>query len=327
MKRILSTALLAIAAVIFSCFAARHAAAIELTLNLVPSSSVVTVSGSFSGAQFSPQDTAPPLAGITDQNAAMNSMTTTFGGTITVDVDNVNNPSSIQILSSAAAADSGGLWLTRVFPVQDIGGDDVLIDEDNPPDGNPDEGPPGLPDGQCCEFGLGKDGDSDPAEANPPGPAVAGDWGLRIRHPSFGVLLALASARDIVFNVTSPVEPVVAGTFNSTNENIEFADGWLDYWVAQGAGGLQGRAELAGGDDENAADSVLSSYTVTPLPGNQRLITLTIPVNVDGDPTDDAVFNYTGSLVATYQVPEPSTFVLTGLAMAFASAFAARRRK
>jgi hypothetical protein len=141
------------------------------------------------------------------------------------------------------------------------------------------------------------------------------------------VTLALASARDIVFNVTSPVEPVVGGTFSSLTENYEFASGWLDYWVAPAAGGLQGRAELAGGDDDNAADSVLSSYIVTPLPGNKRQITLTIPVNVDGNPDDDAVFNYTGTLVATLTVPEPASFVLCGIAMAFASGFVARRRK
>jgi hypothetical protein len=141
------------------------------------------------------------------------------------------------------------------------------------------------------------------------------------------VTIALAAARDIVFNVTSPVEPVVGGSFSSLNENIEFATGWLDYWVAPAAGGLQGRAELAGGDDENALDSALSSYVVTPLPGNQRMITLTIPVNIDGNPEDDAVFNYTGTLVATYTVPEPTSLVLCGIAMALASGFAVRRRK
>jgi hypothetical protein len=139
--------------------------------------------------------------------------------------------------------------------------------------------------------------------------------------------LALAAARDIVFNVTSPVEPVAAGSFSSLNENIEFATGWLDYWVAPAAGGLQGRAELAGGDDENAADTPMSTYLMTPLPGNQRKITLTIPVNIDGDPDEDAIFNYTGTLVATLVVPEPTTFVLSGMAMAFLAAFTGRRRK
>lgn len=305
MKRTLHTAMIAIAALSFSNLAVRQAAAIQLTLNLNPSASVVGVSGNFGGIPFVPQDTAPIQAGITDLDPAYDSMTTTFGGTITVNVDNVNNPSSIQILSSVADANVGGLWLPTTFPAEDLNGD-----------------------GSCCEFGLPPDGDSRPAAASPPGPAAAADWGLRNRHPAFGVTLALAAARDIVFNVTSPVEPVgPGGTFSSLMENYEFATGWLDYWVAPAAGGLQGRAELAGGDDENAADSVVSTYIMTPLPGNQRLITLTIPVNIDGDPTDDAVFDYTGTLVATLQVPEPSTFALTGLAMAFASAFAVRRRK
>jgi hypothetical protein len=295
--------MLAIVAVFFSTFAARGAAAYEITLNLVPASSVISVSGGFGGLPFVPQDTAPVQAGTTDLNPALPSLSTTFSGTVTVSIDNVNAPSSIQILGSSAAADTGGLWLPAELPAEDNNGN-----------------------GQCCEFGLPPDGDSDPADPTPPGPAADGEWGLRVRHPAFGVTLALAATRDVNFNVTSPVEPVVAGAFSSLAETFEFATGWLDYWVAPAAGGLQGRAELAGGDTDNAAGTPPSSWVVTPLPGNQRLITLTIPVNVD-NPGGDADFFYDGLLVATLTVPEPGTFVLSGIALAFASAFAARRRK
>jgi hypothetical protein len=298
----LNTAFLAMAALLYSVLAARDAAAVPITLNLNPSASVISVSGSFGGIPFVPQDTAPVQAGVTDLNAVLTSMSTTFGGTITVDVDNVNNPSNIQILSSNADADAGGLWLPTAFAPEDNNGD-----------------------GQCCDFGLPPDGDSDPAEAAPPGPAVAGDWGLRIRHPAFGVTIALAAARDIVFNVTSPVEPVgVGGTFNSETENYEFSAGWLDYWVAPAAGGLQGRAELAGGDTDNAVGTPLSSYVVTPLPFNKRQITLTIPVNVD-NPGDDADFFYDGAIVATLVVPEPSAIAM--LCVGLVTSLLARRKR
>jgi hypothetical protein len=118
--------------------------------------------------------------------------------------------------------------------------------------------------------------------------------------------------------------PVVAGQFSSATQNWEFATGWIDYWVANGFGNIRGRAELAGGDDDNQT-ALPSSYTVTPLPFNQREIKLTLPLYVLSE--GDATFEYTGQLVANLIVPEPGTCVLAGMAMAFASAFAARRRK
>jgi hypothetical protein len=109
-------------------------------------------------------------------------------------------------------------------------------------------------------------------------------------------------------------------------ENFEFTTGWLDYWVnAPGLANLRGRAELAGGDDDNQT-AALSSYVVTALPGNQREIKLTIPLFIT-DVGDDVTFIYDGQFVATLVVPEPSTFALSGLAMAFVAAFSTRRRK
>jgi hypothetical protein len=315
MNRILNTATLTVAALVFSVLAARDAGAIELTLNFVQSQTNATIGGSFGGIPFSPQDVDPPgpggavPPGLTDYDPASPSTRTTFQGTITVDVDNVTAPTSIQILGSSADADLSGAWLPEVQPFLDRDSDNSFGE---------------FGDDSCPATGA-QPGDCTPGDGTP-APAADADWGVRNIHPSFGVDLAYAGVRDLNFNITMPgAVPVVAGNFASATENFEFASGWLDYWVAAAAGNLRGRAELAGGDDDNQSASS-SSFTVTNLPGNQKEYKLTIPLFIE-DVGDDATFTYTGTFVATLNVPEPSTFALTGLAMAFAAAIGARRRK
>jgi hypothetical protein len=314
MKRIVNTATLAVAALVFSVLAARDAGAIELTLNFVQSETNATIGGSFGGIPFSPQDVDPPGPGGTpvggpDLDPAHPSTYTTFQGTITVDVDNVNAPTSIRILGSNADADLSGSWLPEVQPFLDRDSD-LSFGE--------------FGDDSCPASGA-QPADCTPGDATP-APAAPADWGVRNIHPSFGVDLAYAGVRDLAFNITTPGDvPVVAGNFASGTENFEFASGWLDYWVAAAAGNLRGRAELAGGDDDNQT-AALSSFTVTNLPGNQKEFKLTIPLSIT-DAGDDATFTYNGNFVATLVVPEPSTIALTGLAMAFVGAFTARRRK
>src|SRR6476659_10939351 len=90
----------------------RDAPATQITLNFVPASSTLTWGGFFGGQPFIPQDTGPsPPAGTTDFNLALPSNTTTHQGTITVDVDNLVLPTSIQVVSSNADADLSGKWL------------------------------------------------------------------------------------------------------------------------------------------------------------------------------------------------------------------------
>jgi hypothetical protein len=322
MKRIMNTAMLVIAALVFSLLAERDAAAVPraITLNLVQADSAVTLGGAFGGIPFSPQDVdvppaaSVPPAGTTDYDPTSPSNRTTFQGTISVRVDDVNAPTSIQIIDTgsrptAADADLSGKWLPEVQPFLDRDSD-LSFGE--------------FGDDSCPASGA-QPADCTPGDATP-APAADADWGVRNVHPAFGIDLAYASVRDLVYNVTMPASvPVVAGQFASATENFEFHTGWLDYWVAAAAGNLRGRAELAGGDDDNQS-ALPSSYVVTNLGGNQREIKLTIPLSIT-DVGSDATFSYTGQLVGTLIVPEPGTFVLAGIAMAFASAFAARRRK
>jgi hypothetical protein len=218
-----------------------------------------------------------------------------------VDVNNLMAPTAIKILSSAADADLSGTWYPALQVLEDLNGN----------------GEPG-------EFGLPPEGDSRTAGSNP-GAAADADHGFRVFHPGFNANVAFGAQRDLVWNVTTPAYEAVngMGEFNSLTENFEYAQGWYDYWVAPAVGNMRGRLDLAGGDNDNLS-AALSKYTVTLLPGNQKEYKLFIPVNVDF-PDDNAPSNYSGQLVATLIVPEPSTFVL--FAMALAAAFAARRRK
>jgi PEP-CTERM motif len=289
MTRIMSLNFCLLAALGMFLSFAGEAAAAPLTLNLVPADSHITLNALFSGLPTLAQE---GTAGTSDLVLGSPSNRTTFQGTVTVDVDNRLAPTSLQIVSSSAIADSSGTWLPQVRPYQDL-------------DGDMDPG----------EFGLPPEGDSEVGTNNNFSPAAAADWGIRVLHPALGVNIAYGGYRDISYNVTSDAEPVVLGQFSSLTQHFE-PDGFLDYWVAPAAGGLLGRTEANTGDGnfyDNTAP--LSSYTVTPLGGNMAQVTLLIPILVD-DMGDTLRSTYTGQFLAraTVVIPEPSTLALFGVA-------------
>jgi hypothetical protein len=308
MKRILNTVALAIAALFFSDLAASDVAARDFRMQVVQAESDINLTGDFElqagvFVPFSPQELTP---GTADGNAAFPSHRTTFQGWIKVNVDDINNPTTIEIFNSAVAADTSGDWYPKV-----------------------------QPEGQFPSTGPGGD---------PFPPAMPADFAIELRHPTFGVDVAYAVLRDLVYNITMPQENVGGGgTFISTSQNLELgtptpraddggaiipedSGGYFDYW-AQPPLNIRGRSDNTGGDDDNES-AALSSYVVTMLGPNQRERKLTIPVHISVPRDDDGLrFQYDGQIVARLIVPEPSTFALSGLAMAFASAWAARRRK
>lgn len=302
MKRTFNTAMLALAAVAFFCSAGQVLAANQVTLNLVQQQSSISVAGYFTSPfgqhWFRPQE---GNAGTTDLAPATPSTVTTYQGSITVLVDNVNNPSTIQILGSAADADASGIWLPEIPP----------------------------------QWVPGSDYESTSQGTDAP-PAVISDYGVEIGqvpgNPSGGAEIAYGAYRDIVYNVTMPAAVAVApvtGQFASTTQNFEISAGYFDYWGnAQLGVNLRGRSEEDGADDDNLLAG-MSTYLVTNLPNNQREIKLTIPIkfsDIDADSGSISTF-IDGQFVATLIVPEPSTFALSGLAAAFAGLFSARRRK
>ncbi len=296
MKCIMRVASCSIALVAFAVFSIRDAAATQITLNFVQSSSALTWGGFFGGQPFIPQTTAP--AGTVDYNLALPSNTTTHQGTITVDVDNLLSPASIQILSSNADSDLSGKWLPTPQNYLDVDGD-----------GN---------------FGEFPD-DAESSVGTVPGPPADADFAIRINP---GVNVAYAALRDIAFNITTlPGVPVNGlGEFSSTTENFDLTSGWWDYWLHPTFANPKIRQRLqVAGDDENNSSATPSTYVAVPLGGSTYQITLTIPVNLQY-PDDTAPTFYTGTLVATLTIPEPASFVLLGLGGMLVSLVGVRRR-
>jgi hypothetical protein len=288
-------------------------AAHELTLNLVQAESFIMLTGNYGGLPFLAQDTAPgaPVPGTTDYNPLLPSNTTTYQGTIKVSINDIDNPSMIQILESMADADVSGAWLPEIQAFEDLNGN-----------------------GEFGEDGLPPGGDSRPTSGDNPAPAAEGDYGVRIFHPAFGLNLGFGAYRDIVYNVTSGMEPVVGGLFSSLSQNFEFgtitpdpndpdgtiidgdplisSGGWFDYWLAPAAGNFRRRSDNTGNANDNQS-AISSSWTVTPLPGNQLEVRLFIPIDINA-PGEDTSFFYDGQFVATAIVSsEPTDYNKDGI--------------
>jgi hypothetical protein len=304
MKCIMRVAACSIALLAFLVFSTRDAAATQLTLNFVPASSTLTWGGFFGGIPFTPVPTVP--SGGADYNLALPSNTTTHQGTIVVDVDNLLAPTSIQILSSNADADLSGKWNPQnyAFLPNDVDGDLNLYE---------------FPDDASSSVGT---------VAGPPDDA---DYAIRINA---GVDVAYAALRDIVINVTTPPAVPVngLGQFDSKSQNFDLTTGWWDYWLHPTFTNekLRQRLEVAGGDEDNFNDFAAgtdpdSTYLATPLGGGATQITLTLPINVLF-PDDTAPTRYTGTLVATVTIPEPTSVLMLGLGGMCLGLIGVRRR-
>ena len=110
-----------VAALSLSLILAEGAAAIQVTLNLVQPQSTILFRADLGGTLAAPSsptyaqdDPAFPTVGVTDGDPSRPSNLATFQGTITVDVDNVSAPTTIQILSADMPAGVNGSWLPEV---------------------------------------------------------------------------------------------------------------------------------------------------------------------------------------------------------------------
>jgi len=260
-----------------------------LTFTIDPAQSSLSLTGMFGGLPLSPQ--------------AAGGDVTSYSGTLDVNMDNVVAPNTIKFVGGSAVAAVNGVWLPN----------DVLDD-------------PGAP--GCVPSALNCGGDEPnaiPGDADPGDPAP-GNYGLEIFIPGaiFGQpnasATAFAAVRDGVFSLTSGLEPVVAGSFAST-QTLTFGSGQFDSNLSSTIIGLDdgaGSDSLAGDTGDNGAAN--GTYSVV---GN--VITLTVPLDLTLG--TGVTLQYAGQLVATAQVPEPSSLLLLVLGSLALAGVVSRRHR
>lgn len=248
----LSAAVTASAALVSS-----NARAVPISFTFDSSLSSITLDGSFSGI---------PL-----QEQGPGSKTTSYSGTILVDVDNPLAPTTIQLLGSSAVAAISGQWLPQAG-------------------GGPAAGDPGV--AQDANYGLFLNAG-----------ALGNAWG---------------AVRNLVFDVTSGVEPVVLGLFAST-QTLTITTGQF----AVNAPALFGGPS----EDDLATDTLTNAATPSSYSVAGPLATLTIPISIID--AGDLTVMYTGQLVATATVPEPASAALASAMLVgmCGMAVVARRRR
>jgi hypothetical protein len=215
------------------------------------------------------------------QDVAGTSLTTTHSGTITVDVDNLLNPTTIAFISANAVAANSGSWRPEV------GGGTV-----------------GLPE---------VEGDGDPGM---PAPANYG-FVIDVNLGSGPTKLFVAS-RDTAVSVDTDVAgalPITAGKFDPYGIGVKISQGTYDANLSSPEVGLglgdevtssedltgEGGTNCSDDDDlsVNRCGSLMGSYAVS---GN--LITLTLPLDfLIGGGTPEVRF--TGTFTATHSLAAP----------------------
>jgi hypothetical protein len=206
---------------------------------------------------------------MTAQDPLGASVTTTHSGTITVDVDDVMNPTNITFVSANIIAANSGNWLP-----QEGGGDG----------GDPNVG-----------------GDGNPGT---PMPANYG-WVLDLGGPS--VLVFYVASRDAIFSLNSESRSIASGQFDPLGIGLSVTQNWGDLnissetFVPELEGGV--REDLAGDTatncehhsdpGSNSCGSAMGSYMVS---GNTATLTLPLSFHLGGG---TPVVQLTGTLTAT----------------------------
>ncbi len=200
------------------------------------------------------------------QDAGGTSLTTTYSGTITIDVDNLMNPTSIEFIGASAVAANSGDWLPEV--------------------GGGSEGDPNI------------EGDADP------GIAMPANYGYLLDLSAAGIGVLVSASRDTVLSVNAAARPITAGKFDPFGIGLAVAQGTYDANTSSAAfgdnadtddiTGLTGTncTDMAG--SANRCGSLMGSYAVS---GN--LITLSLPLDFILAEGADPEVRFTGTLTAT----------------------------
>lgn len=212
------------------------------------------------------------------QDPGGTSLTTTYSGTITVDVDNIANPTTISFISANAAAANSGNWLPEI-------GGGTVGDPNVSGDGNP-----GVP--MPANYGF----------------LYTDDFG-------FGPVTLLGASRDTVLTMDTTIagaKAITGGQFDPFGIEIQAAAGTWDANLSDpgyfAPDTVTASSPLVGTRHRrNCTDAAgtanrctaMGSYAVS---GN--LATLTIPMDFlfgGGTPEID----FTGTWVATYSLAPP----------------------
>lgn len=193
---------------------------------------------------------------MTGQDPGNTSLTTTYSGTVTVDVDDVMNPTSIAFVSADIATANSGDWLPQV--------------------GGGDAGEPEV-------FG----------DANP-GTAAPANYGFFVEIE--GAITFYGATRETTWSITADPRAVTGGQFDPASINLPITHGFFDgnissevYTEAEGASREDIAFDSEPGDPEedyigincmdhlnpgNSCGSSMGSYSV-----EGDTATLTLPLN------------------------------------------------
>jgi hypothetical protein len=237
-----------------------HAEQVEF--QLVPASSSLTGAG-FLNVLATPLEAQDP-GGM--------SLTTTYSGTITVDVDNVTSPTSITFISANAVAANSGDWLP--------------------------------------EVGGGSEGDPDIDGDAHPGTAAPANYGFFLDLEDLGRLYA--ASRDTILSLSAEAKTVTGGQFDPFGIAVPVIQGVYESNVSSAAFGDDAGTDEVTDEigtnctdmfgSENRCGTMMGSYVVA---GN--VATLTLPLNFILGEGDDVQATFIGSFVATASLAQPLT--------------------
>jgi hypothetical protein len=247
------------------------------------------LNGDFGGTEaapanpFSPQDSLTfPTPGTIDNDPTRPSNQTTFTGTITVDVDSVLAPTTIQILSANLDATISGSWLPEPQPIAG-----ATSDSDPPDPAAPADLGIKLVAFECCDFAY-----------------------ATVRDIAYNLVTENEDTQVPV------VEPVNAqGEFSSLSQHISYSTGFFDYWVDPFTLNERARDDITGDGGLNQHTYVNNPSptpdTVTPIPNAPKstyvvsgnLVTLTIPIELNFDEPGGLSQYIDGQFVATFEIP------------------------
>lgn len=207
---------------------------------------------------------------LTGQDSGNTSLTTTYSGTVTVDVNDLMNPTSIAFVSANAIAANSGNWLP--------------------------------------EVGGGNEGDPEiEGDANPGTPAPA-NYGFYYDAGVVGQLYA--ASRDSVWSLNATSRAVAGGQFDPLGIEVELASGTYDVSISSFVYDDDASSDdLSGAIADNCTNlegtvnrcgANMGSYSVA-----NDLITLMLPLDFIMAEGADTEVAFTGTLTATYSLEQP----------------------